>query len=118
MARFMCIAALVLAYATTPVAAQSVTIAVAGPTVTLTPTAAQVAALQAVVDAVNANERASLPPWTVNEWLSFILIGRVQSAVEALKVKDATTACAAFEKLTPTQQNTIKTTLGGKSPCR
>ena len=115
------IAAALLALLLLPLAGSaqtpSVTIAVAGAPVTLTPTAAQVAALQAVVDAVNANERKGLPPWTVNQWLEFVLVGRVQSALETYRAKEAQTACAAFKKLTAAKQKAITDELGGKAPC-
>lgn len=105
--------ALVPASAQTP----TLTIAIAGATLTLTPTADQVTALLAVVDAYNANERKDLPAWTVNQWIRQILLDRVQSAVQAHRATGAQTACEAYEKLTVAKQNAIKLELGNKSPC-
>lgn len=95
----------------------TLTIAIAGAPLTLTPTADQVVALQAVVDAYNANERQGLPSWTVNQWLRQLLQERVQAAVQAHRATGARTACDAFDKLTAAAQDAIKAPLGGRSPC-
>ena len=115
--RYLFVALLAASALAVSAQAQSVTINVSGPSLTLTPTAAQIAALQSVVDAVNANERKELPPWTVNQWLQFILVGRVQSATAARQAKDAGAACEAFKQLTAAKQKAITDELGGKAPC-
>lgn len=90
-----------------------ITIDISGSSVTLTPTAAQTAALQTVVNAYNANQGTSL---TINQWIRQILIERVTSAVDAHRRKEAGEAKAVYDGLSSQDKQTIKTMLGGKEP--
>lgn len=109
------VSAIALIVSTAPSAqAPSVTIAVSGATVTLTPTTAQVTALQKVVADVNKSEGTML---TVNEWLRDLLTSRVQSAVDAYQASERTTACANYQAATAAVRTQVNAALGGHSPC-
>lgn len=86
-----------------------------GSPLTHTVTAVQRAKLDRLLAAENASRQT---PITLEQWLRAKLIETVQQELLAADRNEIAEACAAFQALTNAQQNTIKTTLGGKSPCR
>lgn len=91
-----------------------------GSPLTLSTTAAQDAAIQKLVDAVNTRRAAATPPLgpiTREQYLRSILVDAVASYVKEVQVLEAVEACMAYTALTTVEQDDIKTRLGGRAPC-
>ena len=82
-------------------------------------TAAQDAALAILLTRVNAQRvaqgQSAFPD--IEAYLLSLLAGTVQSFFKQVKDWERDDACAAYQALAPAEQDTIKTALGGKSPC-
>lgn len=78
----------------------------------------EIAALQAEVDQVNAQQRVEESPWTIEQWLLAVAIQNVvDNAVSLDEQSNRVIACERFNVLTPTKQAEITSRLGGLSPC-
>lgn len=91
-----------------------------GTPLTLTTTAAQDTALARVLADVNAEKARQippLPPFTLEEFLGYVLNTAVQTYVQQARTRNAADACATYQALVPADQAIVLGKLGGKSPC-
>lgn len=108
---------LLLVLGTLPLSAGTIVLNFGKP-VTLTTTAAQDAAITRVLATINADRVAKkLPVFTAEQWLQDVLIDAITSYTDQARSQESVSACATFRKLPPAQQASIRSTLGGDSPC-
>ena len=104
------------------VEAQSIIIDFGGGTPeTINTTPSQVAAIQRMTAAENAQRAAlktPLPSLTAEQFIRNILVDRVQNMINDAKSHNVADACAAYAAAAQNVRNQIDAALGGKSPCR
>src|SRR5688500_4512870 len=88
---------------------------------TINVTATQRAKLQRLLDDSNTARAAQTPAQaaqTLEQWLRAKLVDTITREFQTAEAHEQAEACAAYAALSAANQTTIKTALGGKSPCR
>ena len=113
------LAMLVVLWHVLPVAAGSITINFGAPQ-TLTTTASHDAFLTNMLARENARRAAQTPPlgaFTMERYLQDLIVKMLRGYQTEAAGLDSQDACATFQGLLTAQQQSILTSLGGKSPC-